>query len=453
MNDNAQPAARARKPWPAVFSIAVSSFSLVSAEFLPVGLLNAMAADLGISVGTAGLLVAASGLLAAISAPALTILAGQRDRRQVLLALSLLLTLSNLLSMTATGLPAMLAARVLLGIAVGGFWSLGASTANRLAPAGSEARATSVVYAGISVGIVLGVPLGTLIGQELGWRNAFAAASVVSALAYAVQYVSLPTVTQATRISARQLFRLAARPAIMQALLITVLAKGTQFATTYVEPYLSDVTAASGYFITLALLVYGGAGVIGSLLGGMGADRTLRGTLAVVLAAATSALALLCVAGSSSAVALFCLLVWGAAFGALPLCLQLWIMRLAGDELEGGAALFVTCVQSSIAIGSALGGQLVNHYGAARTWRRRGAVPGVAGVRLARHGRARHARPRPPARTDQAGAPSIPSAWPGASASGHPRRGRPPPSDPGRAPARRCPRPPIPAARARRSAR
>ena len=232
MNDNAQPAARARKPWPAVFSIAVSSFSLVSAEFLPVGLLNAMAADLGISVGTAGLLVAASGLLAAISAPALTILAGQRDRRQVLLALSLLLTLSNLLSMTATGLPAMLAARVLLGIAVGGFWSLGASTANRLAPAGSEARATSVVYAGISVGIVLGVPLGTLIGQELGWRNAFAAASVVSALAYAVQYVSLPTVTQATRISARQLFRLAARPAIMQALLITVLAKGTQFATT-----------------------------------------------------------------------------------------------------------------------------------------------------------------------------------------------------------------------------
>ena len=89
-----------------------------------------------------------------------------------------------------------------------------------------------MVYAGISVGIVLGVPLGTLIGQELGWRNAFAAASVVSALAYAVQYVSLPTVTQATRISARQLFRLAARPAIMQALLITVLAKGTQFATT-----------------------------------------------------------------------------------------------------------------------------------------------------------------------------------------------------------------------------
>ena len=143
----------------------------------------------------------------------------------MLLALSLLLTLSNLLSMTATGLPAMLAARVLLGIAVGGFWSLGASTANRLAPAGSEARATSVVYAGISVGIVLGVPLGTLIGQELGWRNAFAAASVVSALAYAVQYVSLPTVTQATRISARQLFRLAARPAIMQALLITVLAR------------------------------------------------------------------------------------------------------------------------------------------------------------------------------------------------------------------------------------
>ena len=110
------------------------------------------------------------------------------------------------------------------------------------------------------------------------------------------------------------------------------------------------------------------------------------------LAAATSALALLCVAGSSSAVALFCLLVWGAAFGALPLCLQLWIMRLAGDELEA-ARLFVTCVQSSIAIGSALGGQLINHYGAAAdARRRRGAVPGVAGVRLARHGRARHAR-------------------------------------------------------------
>ena len=157
MNDNAQPAARARKPWPAVLSIAVSSFSLVGArEFLPVGLLlNAMAADLGISVGTAGLLVAASGSLAAISAPARTILAGS-DRRQVLPRAQPSADPVEPAVHDGHGLPAMLAARVLLGIAVGGFWSLGASTANRLAPAGSEARATSVVYAGISVGIVLG---------------------------------------------------------------------------------------------------------------------------------------------------------------------------------------------------------------------------------------------------------------------------------------------------------
>ena len=197
LHERQRPARRPRQETLAggVF-IAVSSFSLVSAEFLPVGLLNAMAADLGISVGTAGLLVAASGLLAAISAPALTILAGQRDRRQVLLALSLLLTLSNLLSMTATACRPCWP-RACCSASRWAALGLGASTANRLAPAGSEARATSVVYAGISVGIVLGVPLGTLIGQELGWRNAFAAASVVSALAYAV-HVSLPTVTQAT---------------------------------------------------------------------------------------------------------------------------------------------------------------------------------------------------------------------------------------------------------------
>lgn len=353
-------------PWPAVFSIAVSSFSLVSAEFLPVGLLNAMAADLGIAVGTAGLLVAVSGLLAAISAPALTILAGQRDRRQVLLALSAMLTLSNLLSMVANGLAAMLVARIILGIAIGGFWSLGASTASRLASDGQQARATSVVYAGISVGIVLGVPLGTLVGQEMGWRNAYAAASAVSLVAFAAQYFTVPSLLERTRISVRVLASLLARPAILRALALTVLAQGTQFATyTYLEPFMSEVTGVGGYFITLALLVYGGAGVVGSLLGGVGADRSLRHTLAAVLALTAAALALLYYAGVFPAAVLFGLFAWGLAFGAMPLCQQLWIMRLSGKELEGGAALFVTSVQGSIAIGSSLGGLAVNHYGAA----------------------------------------------------------------------------------------
>lgn len=353
-----------RQLWLAVVSLAVSSFSLVTAEFLPVGLLGPIAQDLGVSIGTAGWLVAMPALLAALAAPSLTIFAARRDRRKILLALTALLAASMLLSIFAASWTILLAARMVLGIAVGGFWAIGASLPGRMMPPQAVGRATSIVYMGSSVGIVLGVPIGTLIGQHYGWRVAFALSSATAILAFASQWWALPHIKGNASLRARDLVGIVRQPATIIALFVTMLAVGTQFGTyTFIEPFLTGVTGVSASIVAAALLAYGAAGLIGSMLGGFGADRSLAMTLNLVLLTTMAALAGLYLFGTSALASLTLILAWGVAFGALPLCLQLWSMRLAYPQIEAGSALFVGFLQISIAAGSAAGGMSVDRLG------------------------------------------------------------------------------------------
>lgn len=353
-----------KRQWLAVSSIAVASFSLVTAEFLPVGLLAGIAGDLGISTGTAGLAVAVPALVAAVAAPCLTIYAARRDRRSILLLLSALLVVSSLMSMYAPNWLFLLAARVVFGVALGGFWAIGASLPQRIMAPHAVGRATSLVYLGVSIGIVIGVPAGTLIGQHLGWRAAFAVAAGAAFLALLFQWFVLPKTPGSSKLTAAHLMQLAARPATMTALGVTTLAIGAQFATyTFVEPFLKAVTGADPSFVAITLAAYGVAGIVGSVAGGVGIDRSLPMTLLAVLLTTAAALALLSVFGHYSIAALSLIAAWGLAFGALPLCLQLWNARLAHPEVEAGAALFVGVLQASIAIGSAAGGLVVDHLG------------------------------------------------------------------------------------------
>ena len=362
------PSATARWPWLAVGSIAVSSFSIVTAEFVPVGLLATIAREFDVTIGSAGFLVAMPALVAAIAAPSLTLYAAQRDRRSILLALSILLAVSNLVSAVATSWLVLLLARFLLGIAVGGFWAIGASLAGRLVPADSSGRATSIVYAGVSIGIVLGVPVGTAIGQAFDWRMAFAASGIVALIAVAAQWVLLPSLRFDAALRPRDMLSVALRPGVRIVLLVTLVAIGAQYATyTFIEPYLGQVTELSGGYVTLALLLFGGAGVAGSVLGGIGADRSIRLTLMVVLATIAVALAGLFAFGDRTWAAMVIMIIWGVAFGALPLCLQLWTMREAEPAIEAGSELFVSILQVAIALGAAIGGVIVNLSGLAST--------------------------------------------------------------------------------------
>jgi predicted MFS family arabinose efflux permease len=180
--------------WAAVASIGVGAFALVTTEFLPGGLLPQIALDIGITEGQAGWMVTTPGFLAAIAAPRTTGLAGHLDRRHVLWFLLGLLVFSNVLVATATGFPALLAGRVLLGIGVGGFWTIGGSLGPRLRPGAEGPRATSLIYSGVSLGTVAGVPAGALLGHLLGWRLAFAGSAGVAVLVVIALILLLPPI-------------------------------------------------------------------------------------------------------------------------------------------------------------------------------------------------------------------------------------------------------------------
>ncbi|MCS0637818.1 MFS transporter [Streptomyces sp. LP05-1] len=357
------PASR-RGGWAAVVPVALGSFVLVLSELLPVGALTAIGRDLSVSTGSTGLLVVAPGLAAAVAAPVLTVASGRLDRRWVLWALAGLTALADLLCAVAPNLPVMLAGRVLLGVALGGFWAVGAAVAPRLVAPGSAHRATALVMGGISVGTVASLPLAALAGGSTGWRTAFWAAGAMALVALAAQLRLLPPLpagpVPAGRALAAALTGRAARTGLAATALVFL---GHFAAYTYVAPYLERHAEYGSDAVAWTLLAYGIAGVGGTFLAGHTLGRSVPATVAGAAGAlaASTALLPLC-AGSPVAVTALTLL-WGAAFGAVPLSLQTTLTRAVPTAPESGAAVFVTTVQLSLASGSLLGGLVADRRG------------------------------------------------------------------------------------------
>ena len=340
-------------------------FGLVMAEFLPASLLTAMATDLGVSDGAAGQAVTATALVGAVAAPSLPLLTRRLDRRHVMLALSALLVLSNVLAATAGSLALLLAARVMLGVALGGFWSMSAALAMRLVPEPQFARAMSLILAGVSVATVCAAPVGAWMGDVWGWRSAFIAAGAVSLVTLAVQAATLPALPPRDKPSLRVLGELLRRPPVRVALLAVLLVISGHFAGfTYIRPLMEQVTHLSVGAISGVLLGYGIGGFFGNLAGGWLAGRSERQAIVAggVLIAALAGLLL--VAGSSPVVTAVAVTLWGFAFGAFPVGFQTWIVRAAPDQAEGAGGLLVAAFQIAIASGAIGGGLLVDRIGA-----------------------------------------------------------------------------------------
>lgn len=351
--------------WPAVAALSLGVFGLVTAEFLPASLLTAMAADLRVSEGTAGQTVTATALVAAVSAPMVPLLTRNLDRRTVMLALTVLLVASNLITVTTASLGALLAARLLLGIALGGFWSMSGALALRLVPTHLFARAMALILTGVSVATVCAAPLGAWMGEMWGWRSAFMAAGAVSLLTLAIQLASLPALPPRDRPDLRVLAQLLARGDVRVALLAVLLVISGHFAGfTYIRPLMENVTQLSVGAITGILLGYGIGGFFGNLVGGAMAERSER--RAIVAGAGLIALLAtsLLMAGTSFALTAVAVVLWGFAFGAFPVGFQTWIVRAAPEQAEGAGGLLVAAFQVAIATGAVGGGLLVDHIGA-----------------------------------------------------------------------------------------
>jgi predicted MFS family arabinose efflux permease len=337
---------------------------LVLSEFLPIGLLPVISGSIQVSAGTTGLLVVVPGAVAAITAPALTIVSGRLDRRWVLIGLAALIAVSDAAAAMAPNVTVMVVARVLLGLAVGGFWAMGVGVAPRLVDARAVHRASSLITAGISAGTVISLPLGALIGHLAGWRTAFLVAATAGVLALMALVALLPSLPPIATVRFATLAGASRRSGVRLALLATALIFFGHFvAYTYITPYLEDQAQIGSSAVTAVLLTYGVAGLVGNFVAGATIGWNLRGVyvIATVLLAASVGLLTLLADTAPAVVALVAL--WGAAFGAVPLVLQTWIARASHEALESGLALLVSSSQIALAAGSFLGGAIVDGYG------------------------------------------------------------------------------------------
>jgi predicted MFS family arabinose efflux permease len=314
----------------------------------------------------AGLMMTMPGFLAAISAPLVTVATGRIDRRLMLGAFVLVLALANFLAAVASGYWLVLVSRVMVGVTIGGFWSIGAGLAGRLVPAQSVGRATSVIFSAVPLGSVLGVPLGTFIGDIAGWRTAFLAMGFFTLCVFVMLLLTVPALP-AERVTRLKVLGSMLRSVNTRfALVMTFFVVLAHFgAYTYVTPFLEQVTHLSSGLITVFLLVYGAAGIVGNFLGGSAVVRYPRATFAAAAAMIAGATLLLPVLGKWDLGALVLLTVWGVAYGAVPVCSQTWFTKASPGSPEASAVLFTASFQATISLGALVGGVVVDHSSSA----------------------------------------------------------------------------------------
>ncbi|MFD5397181.1 MFS transporter [Streptomyces sp. NPDC127097] len=351
---------------PAVGALAAATFTVVTSEMLPVGLLTPIGRELRISAGTAGLTLTVTGLVAAVSAPLLTVLAGRRDRRAVLVALMGTLAAANLLAAYAPNVVVLLVARVLVGLGMGGVWSIAAGLAVRLVPARSVATATSLIFSGVAAASVLGVPAGTFLGELGGRRAAFGAMAVVCGAVAVALAVLLPPLPEAAAVRLNGVLAvLRGAPVRTGLVLVALLVTGHFAAYTYVRPVLEEVAGADAGQISTLLLAFGLAGLAGNFLAGAGAARSPRAALLVICGVLAGAVLLMPLLGRGAGVpgAALVVTVWGLAYGGVSVSTQTWLMTAAPRARETASALFVAVFNGAIALGALAGGRAADGWG------------------------------------------------------------------------------------------
>ncbi|WP_052285483.1 MFS transporter [Kluyvera genomosp. 1] len=357
--------APAKPAWRAVWSLGLGVFGLITAEFLPASLLTPMASSLGVTEGVAGQTVTATALVALVTGLLITSATKSIDRRWVLMFFTLLQIVSSLLVAFAPSLQVLLLGRLLLGVAIGGFWAMSTATAMRLVPAKDVPKALSIIFAGVSIATVVAAPLGSYLGSLIGWRNVFILCVIPGVLALFWQLWVLPSMRPENSGSLGTLFKVLRRPGMVGGLLATIFIFSGHFAFfTYLRPFLETVGRANVETISLILLGFGVANFIGTSIAGYLLARNLRLTLALV-PFAMGILALTMVAyGHLALVDGLLVTLWGFAFGLVPVGWSTWLATTVADEAESAGGLMVASIQLAISAGAAGGGLVFDMNGA-----------------------------------------------------------------------------------------
>ncbi len=386
----------------ALLALTISAFAIGTTEFVIVGLLPTIAADLGVTLPSAGLLVSLYALGVAIGAPVLTALTGKLPRKILLLSLMVLFTAGNLLAWQAPGYASLVAARILTGLAHGVFFSIGSTIATSLVPKEKAASAIAIMFTGLTVALVTGVPLGTFIGQHFGWRETFLAVSGLGVLAFVGSLVFVPaSIRHAAPASLLQQLQVLRQPRLLLVYAMTAVGYGGSFiAFTYLAPILQRLAGFGESAVGAVMLVYGISVAIGNIWGGKLADR--RGpvsALKIIFLGLAAVLLVLSFTASNPWLVVLTVLAWGAvAFGNVA-GLQVYVVqqaeRFAPRAVDVASGLNIAAFNLGIAGGAWGGGHIVETLGLVHTgWIGALVVLGAFGL-TALSGRLDRLDPRP----------------------------------------------------------
>ncbi|EGR2795250.1 MFS transporter [Vibrio navarrensis] len=350
----------------ALLALTLSAFAIGTTEFVIVGLIPTMAADLAVSIPSAGLLVSLYALGVAIGAPVLTALSGKWNRKYVLLAVMSLFVIGNLLAWQAPGYNTLILARILTGLAHGVFFSIGSTIATGLVPKEKAASAIALMFTGLTVALVTGVPLGTYIGQTFGWQATFLIVALLGLIALIGSAILVPNnLKQPAAAKFSSQLRVLTQPRLLLVYAITALGYGGTFtAFTFLAPILQQEAGFSASAISIIMLVYGVSVAIGNLWGGKMADK--MGPVKALTIIFTGLAAILVVFNFTAVqpmAAVATILLWGAfAFGNVP-GLQVYVVKLAEqyapDAVDVASGLNIAAFNVGIALGSWGGGVIV----------------------------------------------------------------------------------------------
>ena len=369
------------KSWGAVFAMSLAAFVLVASEFMPVSLLTPIAADLHVTDGQAGQGISVSGLFALFTSLLIASVAARIDRKPLLLSLTLLMILSGTVVVFAPNYRVFMTGRALIGVAIGGFWSLSAATAMRLVPDDQITRAMAIVNGGNALATVIAAPLGSFLGALIGWRGAFLCVIPVAIVACVWLLLSLPPMKSQSGSGTGNVFKLMKRtPVALGMVAVSVFFMGQFMLFTYLRPFLETVTHVSVSMLSLMLLVLGIAGLAGTFLIEAFLKNGLHRTLIVIpILMAVIALALVSF-GSSAATTTVLLGLWGLVATAAPVGWWTWLARTLPDAAEAGGGLMVAIIQLAIASGATVGGLVFDLSGYRATFELSASVLGVAAV-------------------------------------------------------------------------
>lgn len=361
--------------WGGIFAMTLCVFVLIASEFMPVSLLTPIAGDLGVTEGLAGQGIAISGALAVLTSLSLSHIAGNMNRKTLLLGMTVLMAASGLIIAFATSYLVYMAGRALIGMAIGGFWSMSAATAIRLVPQHQVARALAIFNGGNALATVVAAPLGSYLGATIGWRGAFLCLVPVAIAAFIWQWFSLPDMKGSKRQTSRgTVFRLFRLPVVSVGLLACGLFFMGQFALfTYVRPFLETVTHVSASGLSLILLTIGVAGFVGTLIVALFLNARFYLTIMAIPLLMAAIAGLLILTGHSVWIVALLLGFWGLLATAAPTGWWTWIARTLPDDAEAGGGLMVAVIQLSIALGSTAGGMVFDNFG----WQSTFAMSGI----------------------------------------------------------------------------